>query len=108
MALCRKAGIAVKMITGDHKITAAAIAQELGIEGEILSAGELEGLNEEALSNRIDDVAVFARVTPEQKVRIVQVLKKCGHIVAMTGDGVNDAPALKSRRHRCCHGCDRH
>lgn len=96
VALCSQAGIAVKMITGDHKITAAAIARELGIEGETMSADELEGLKEDALLNRIDDVAVFARVTPEQKVRIVRALKNCGHVVAMTGDGVNDAPALKS------------
>jgi Ca2+-transporting ATPase len=95
IALCKKAGIAVKMITGDHRITAAAIARELGLEGEVLEGRELDAMSPEALAARIDNVAVFARVAPEHKVRIVQALKADGHVTAMTGDGVNDAPALK-------------
>ena len=95
IALCNKAGIAVKMITGDHKATAAAIARELGLEGKAIEGRELDGLGPEALAQRIDGIAVFARVTPEHKVRIVQALKARGHVTAMTGDGVNDAPALK-------------
>ena len=96
IALCRRAGIQVKMITGDHKITAAAIARELGLEGEVMEGRELDGLSPEALTARIDGIAVFARVAPEHKVRIVQALKADGHVTAMTGDGVNDAPALKN------------
>ena len=96
ISLCHQAGIAVKMITGDQKITAAAIAGELGIEGEVLSSDELNALDDIQLSERIDDIGVFARTTPEQKVRIVRALKVRGHVTAMTGDGVNDAPALKS------------
>lgn len=96
IALCNQAGIAVKMITGDQKDTAAAIAAELGIKGEVLSSDELDALDDAQLSARIDDIGVFARATPEQKVRIVRALKACGHVAAMTGDGVNDAPALKT------------
>ncbi len=96
IGLCHQAGIAVKMITGDQKITAAAIADELGIEGEVLSSDELNALDDTQLSERIDDIGVFARTTPEQKVRIVRALKVRGHVTAMTGDGINDAPALKS------------
>ena len=95
IALCRKAGIGVKMITGDHRTTASAIARELGLEGEVIEAGELGELDEAALASRLDGAAVFARVTPEDKVRIVRLLKARGNVVAMTGDGVNDAPALK-------------
>jgi len=95
IALCQHAGIQVKMITGDHRITAAAIAHELGLHGEVIEGRELDTLSVEALAARIDRVAVFARVAPEHKVRIVQALKADGHITAMTGDGVNDAPALK-------------
>jgi Ca2+-transporting ATPase len=96
IGLCHQAGIAVKMITGDQKITAAAIAAELGIKGEVLSSDELKALDDTQLSGRIDDIGVFARTTPEQKVRIVRALTVRGHVTAMTGDGVNDAPALKS------------
>ncbi|MDD5581140.1 MAG: calcium-translocating P-type ATPase, PMCA-type [Methylobacter sp.] len=94
--LCQRAGIAVKMITGDQKVTAFAIAQELGLTGEIIEGGELAGWDDKALAARINEIAVFARTAPEQKVRIVKALKTAGHVVAMTGDGVNDAPALKS------------
>ena len=94
--LCQQTGIAVKMITGDQKVTAYAIAQELGLTGEVLEGGELTGLDDGALAACINAIGVFARTAPEQKVRIVKALKADGHIVAMTGDGVNDAPALKS------------
>jgi Ca2+-transporting ATPase len=96
IALCHEAGIDVKMITGDQKITAEAIAAELGIRGEALSGRELDVLGDEQLSRRIMDVGVLARATPEQKVRIVHALKARNQVVAMTGDGVNDAPALKN------------
>jgi Ca2+-transporting ATPase len=96
IALCHRAGIQVKMITGDHKLTAAAIAHELGLQGEVLEGRELDGIGPEQLAARIDHVAVFARVAPEHKVRIVRALKAKGHVAAMTGDGVNDAPALKN------------
>jgi Ca2+-transporting ATPase len=94
--LCRRAGIQVKMITGDHRLTAAAIARDLGIEGEVVSGHELDAMGNADLDGRIEEIAVFARVAPEHKVRIVQQLKARGHVVAMTGDGVNDAPALKN------------
>jgi Ca2+-transporting ATPase len=93
--LCHQAGIAVKMITGDQKITAAAIAKEIGLVGEVIDGTELAAMDDETLTARIDAIGVFARTAPEQKVRIVNALKADGHIVAMTGDGVNDAPALK-------------
>jgi P-type Ca2+ transporter type 2C len=96
IALCRRAGIQVKMITGDHKATAAAIARELGLEGEVMSGLELDAVSAHELSATIERVAVFARVAPEHKVKIVAALKERGHTVAMTGDGVNDAPALKT------------
>jgi Ca2+-transporting ATPase len=84
------------MITGDHKLTAAAIAAELGLEGEAISGAGLDDLSDQQLRQRIENIAVFARVTPEHKVRLVQTLRAVGHVVAMTGDGVNDAPALKN------------
>ncbi len=95
VAACARAGIAVKMITGDHRVTAAAIAQALGLKGEVVTGAELDRLSEAELDARVDAIAVFARVAPEHKVRIVAALKARGHVVAMTGDGVNDAAALK-------------
>ncbi|MCL2057138.1 MAG: cation-translocating P-type ATPase, partial [Oscillospiraceae bacterium] len=95
---CRDAGINVKMITGDHKITAVAIARELGIAdggGEALDGHELNSLSDEQLREKVKTVNVFARVSPEHKVRIVSAIKENNNIVAMTGDGVNDAPSLK-------------
>lgn len=95
---CHKAGIRVIMITGDYPVTAKNIAKEIGIENpELLISGpELVAITEEELSEKIKKVNVFARVVPEQKLKIVNALKKNNEIVAMTGDGVNDAPALKS------------
>ena len=95
---CHDAGIKVVMITGDHKNTAAAIAKSIGLltdKGVILSSEDVEHMSEAELLNIIDRVEVFARSCPEQKLRIVKAFKNKGHIVAMTGDGVNDAPALK-------------
>ncbi len=94
--LCQRAGIAIKMITGDQKNTANAIARELGLTGEILDGNQLAELNDKQLTAQINQIGVFARIAPEQKLRIVNSLKRLGHVVAMTGDGVNDAPALKS------------
>lgn len=96
IAQCHHAGIQVKMITGDHPGTAAAIASELGLTGRVISGAELDRLKPEELAAQIGELSVFARVVPQQKVKIVMALKAKGHVVAMTGDGVNDAPALKS------------
>ncbi|MGB7453057.1 MAG: HAD-IC family P-type ATPase, partial [Lysobacterales bacterium] len=96
IALCHEAGISIKMITGDQKVTATAIADELGIVGNVVTNAELDAMSDAELSSRIDDIGVFTRATPEQKVRIVLALKARGHVTAMTGDGVNDAPALKT------------
>jgi Ca2+-transporting ATPase len=95
IAQCNAAGIRVKMITGDHPVTAAAIARELGLVGEVHEGRELDGLSDEATTALVERSAVFARVAPEHKMRIVESLQRRGHVVAMTGDGVNDAPALK-------------
>ncbi len=95
IATCRQAGIEVKMITGDHRITAAAIACELGLVGEAHEGRELDGLRQDEIAALVEKSAVFARVAPEHKMRIVEALQAKGHVVAMTGDGVNDAPALK-------------
>ncbi len=95
IAECQNAGIAVKMITGDHQTTATAIASELGLAGRTLSGAELDRMSAQQLADNVDSVAVFARVSPGNKVAIVRALQAKGHVVAMTGDGVNDAPALK-------------
>jgi Ca2+-transporting ATPase len=97
IAECARAGIRPMMITGDHKATAVAIAQQLGIADDpeqALSGSEMELLSDEQLSNKLDQISVFARVHPEQKLRIIRSLQARGHVVAMTGDGVNDSPAL--------------
>jgi P-type Ca2+ transporter type 2C len=95
IAKARSAGIQVRMITGDHAVTAAAIAGKLGIPGRAISGAEFAALSDEEALRQIGEIGVIARVTPEHKVRLVEILKKAGKIVAMTGDGVNDAPALK-------------
>jgi P-type Ca2+ transporter type 2C len=95
IATAKAAGIEVRMITGDHAITAAAIARQLDIDGRVITGAEFEAMSDDEALKKIDDIGVIARVTPEHKVRLVDLLKKQGHIVAMTGDGVNDAPALK-------------
>jgi P-type Ca2+ transporter type 2C len=94
IALCKDAGIRVRMITGDHATTAAAIAGQLGIEGRALTGAEFAALSDDELHDQVADIGVVARVAPEDKVRLVGILKEEGNIVAMTGDGVNDAPAL--------------
>lgn len=97
VAECQRAGIRVVMITGDHPRTARAIAANAGIDSrEVITSAELESMDVKALSARIASVSIFARVTPQQKLAIVEALKVNGEIVAMTGDGVNDAPALKA------------
>ncbi len=95
IALCHRAGIDVKMITGDHAVTAGAIAAQLGIQGEVVTGDDLDAMSDEELSERIGLIAVCARVSPEHKVRVVEALRSNGEIVAMTGDGVNDAAALR-------------
>lgn len=96
--LCQKAGIKTVMITGDHKLTACAVAKEVGIfqNGDIsITGAELDSMNDEQLSDVIDKISVYARVTPAHKLRIIKAFKSKGKICAMTGDGVNDAPAIK-------------
>ena len=92
------AGIKPVMITGDHKVTATAIAKQIGIftEGDLALTGqELDGMSDEELLEKLEHISVYARVSPDNKIRIVEAWQKCGHVAAMTGDGVNDAPALK-------------
>ena len=95
IALCRRAGIRVKMITGDHRATAVAIAERLGLPTEVMEGPRIEAADEATLRAQAQRCAVFARVSPEHKVRLVEALRAEGEVVAMTGDGVNDAPALK-------------
>ena len=95
IATAKKAGIRVRMITGDYAVTAAATAGELGIDGTVLTGAEFGAMSEEEALAKIDGIGVIARVSPQHKVRLIDVLRKQGQIVAMTGDGVNDAPALK-------------
>ncbi|CAL9435434.1 Calcium-transporting ATPase [Actinosynnema sp. ALI-1.44] len=95
IAECRSAGIDVKMITGDHLATATSIAGTLGITGRGMSGGELDRLDDDGLDRAVETTDVFARVAPEHKIRVVAALRRRGEVVAMTGDGVNDAPALK-------------
>ena len=98
---CKKAGIDVVMVTGDHKLTAVAVAKALNLlgedeeQGKVLTGEELERLNDEQLAGMVEEVVIYARVSPEHKMRIVKAWKAKGRVVAMTGDGVNDAPALK-------------
>jgi Ca2+-transporting ATPase len=98
IAVARKAGIKTAMVTGDYKNTAVAIARELDLithEGQALTGAELDEMDEAALAEIAEEVDIYARVSPQHKVKIVEALKRLGHVVAMTGDGVNDAPALK-------------
>lgn len=97
VAICRDAGIGVKMITGDHAATATAVARKLGLDnpGKALRGRDIEKLDDEQLKNRAMDTSVFARTSPEHKLRLVKALQAQSEIIAMTGDGVNDAPALK-------------
>jgi len=95
--LCKQAGIKVVMITGDHKATAESVAHQLNLPpGKAITGAELQGMSDEELAQQVESISVFARIEPLHKLRIVNALKNRGHVVAMTGDGVNDAPALKA------------
>lgn len=98
IAKCRQAGIGVRMITGDHQLTARAIAENIGMieEGEqVITGNDLNAMSDEELDGKVEDIVVYARTSPTHKVRVLEALKRRGHVVAMTGDGVNDAPAVK-------------
>ena len=107
VAICRRAGIKPVMITGDHVVTASAIARELGIltDGDrAITGAELDAMSDEELDNAVENIAVYARVSPENKIRIVKAWQKKDRVVSMTGDGVNDAPALKAADIGCAMG----
>jgi len=92
---CRSAGIRSIMITGDYALTAQAIAHQLGIKGDAVTGEELQKMDDEALKKTVKEISIFSRVNPEHKIRIVRALRETGEVVAMSGDGINDAPALK-------------
>jgi len=93
--LCKQAGIKIIMITGDHELTAKAIGEEVGLTGKSMRGEQLDKIDDERLKEIVEDITIFARISPKHKLKIVEALKAKGHIVAVTGDGVNDAPALK-------------